>query len=159
PGDADTLTLAARESRGPALAERGRRQPHGLQELVGAGPALAFGPAEQPRHRLDVLADGPVGKETALLDDPADPAAQAHGVVLRGAAAEDADRAGVRFEEPVGELQGRRLPAARRADEGHGLSRRNGEREAVEHGAAARETLADVGVLEDHVGRGSGYGQ
>ena len=51
-----------------------------------ARPPLPRRPAEQPRHRRDVLLDRPVREEAALLDDVADPAAQRDGILRRAPA-------------------------------------------------------------------------
>src|SRR5207245_2973583 len=74
--DADALPLAARELRRIAVAHARRIEADKREELVDAGSNARVGPAEKPRDRGHVLADGSVREEPDLLDDVADPPAK-----------------------------------------------------------------------------------
>src|SRR5262249_57217010 len=89
PREADALLLAARQLAGEAVAQPLTIPPflpgsgtlavalvlqidHVPQQLLDALPDVRFRPAQQPRHNGDVLADGHVREQAALLDDVAD---------------------------------------------------------------------------------------
>ncbi len=160
-GSAASARATPTRWRWPPESSRGSRaenspggSPTVSSKLVGAGAALLLRPAQQPRHRLDVLAHRPVRKEAALLDDVADPAAQGRGLRRAHRLAEDAHLARVGVEQAVRELQGGGLAAARGPDERDRLSRRDGEREAFEHRSSRREALSDPDELEHRSGHG-----
>ena len=112
---------------------------------------FAFGPAEEPRHRRDVLADRHVREEADLLDHVADPAAQLDEGQLADAAAVDPDLAGVERDQPVDHLQRGRLAAARRPDEDAERARRDLERQVVDRRrVTSRVPLRHV--VEDDLG-------
>ena len=117
PGDADTLLLAAGELARVAVAERRGLEPDEVEQLVGPRPDPLLVPAEHLRDHADVVGDGEVREETALLDDVADLAAQEVAVDVGDVLAVEQDAARGRLDEPVDHLERRRLAAARGADE------------------------------------------
>jgi len=67
PGDAYPLLLPSRELARITL-RHSRGQPQELEQLerAAAGPGRA--PAQQPRHRGDVVGDGPMREEAGVLE-------------------------------------------------------------------------------------------
>src|SRR5690606_11201281 len=141
-GERDALLLAARELRGPALGEV--RELDELEELQGLLARTGHLLATQPER--DVLDDAQVREERVALEHRVDRAVVRLGVgdVL----AVDEDRPRGRRLEPRDHAQGRRLAAARGAQEGEERALRDGEREVVDR-REGREPLRDV--LEDEV--------
>ena len=89
-----------------------------VEELVDAGAPCA--PARQrlePRHDADVAGDGHVREQPDILQHVADAAPQADRLPLASIAALDHDDAGIRHQQPVDELEERRLPGAAAADQ------------------------------------------
>ena len=153
---ADALALTAGELRGEALRV-GRIEADEVEQLGGARLDPRARPAEQPRNRADVPLDRHVREEPDLLDDVADRAAQLGQVVVADRPAVDADVAARELDQPVDELERRRLAAARRPDEDADVSRRHGEREMVDRRALpARVDLR--GLVEDELGRRGRHG-
>ena len=77
PGDADALALAARQLAREAVAILGGLEPDEREQLLRSLAEARLRPAEQARHRRDVLADGLVREQADLLDDVADARAAA----------------------------------------------------------------------------------
>ena len=111
--EADALALPARElapgsaARPPARARRARA----ARPTRSRDPRLR--PAEQARHGGDVVGDRHVREEPDLLDHVADPAPQLDDGQVADAAPVDRDVALVEGDQPVDQLQRRRLAAAR----------------------------------------------
>ena len=151
-GEADALALAAGELGREALAVLLRVEPHQLEQLADPFPDPLFLPAQQPRHGADVPFHRHVREEADLLDDVADRAAQLGHVVVADLPAVDADVAARERDQPVDELERRRLAAAGRPDEHADLPRGHREREMVDRrGVPARVDLRRL--VEDELGR------
>src|SRR5712691_7852917 len=106
------------------------REPDQRERLADAALEL---PALHPRHAEpegDVLIDGAMGEERVVLEDHAHAPAMGGDVVDPAPLDEDIARG--RIDEPRHRAEGRRLAAARRAQEGEELAGVDGERHAVE---------------------------
>ncbi len=147
-GDADALLLAAGELRRVAPRHRGV-EADPLHELHRAVAGLLLVPAEQQRHRRDVVDDGAVREQAGVLDDVADAAAQRGRVGLRGVLAVDEDPTRGQVDHPVDHPQRRRLAAPGGSDEHRDLPRRGCEREPT-HGGGAVGVGLGHGVELDH---------
>ena len=79
-GDADALLLAAGHLLGEPAPEGVRVQPDEFQQLGDPGAGAGLVPAEEARHRADVLLHRPVREQAARLDDVADALAEVVGV-------------------------------------------------------------------------------
>ena len=91
-------------------------------------------------------------EEADLLDDVADRAAQLGDVVVADLPAVDPDVTARERDQPVDELERRRLAAARRPDEDADLPRGHGEREMVDRSSVP--AWVDLrGLVEDELGR------
>lgn len=117
-----TAIQAAGTAPGQALAELLRVNPDELEQFRRAHPAFLDGPAEQSRHDFDVLARRHVRREPDVLEDVPDRAPQVEHIALAHLHAVHLDAAGARLDEAVDHLEGRRLAAARGAEEHERLS-------------------------------------
>ena len=121
PGHPHPLLLAAgqlvRVAAGQVLVQADQRH-----QLPGPGPGLALAPADQQRHRADVVLDGPVREQPRLLDHVADAPAQRRRVLLLDVPAVQQDPPAGRIDQPVDHAQRGGLAAAARADQDHGLA-------------------------------------
>src|SRR5262249_57210866 len=106
----------------------GGLEAHKLEQLEHALTQPGLPPDEQPRHHGDVLAHGNVREEADLLDHVADASPQLGGVEAAYAAPVDRDVALVEVDQPVDELQRRRLAGPGGPDENADFTGRNGER-------------------------------
>jgi hypothetical protein len=79
-GDPDPLQLTAGQLLRVAVPVLARGHVDDLEQLVDARVDAGPVPAEQLRHRRDVLRDRPVREQPDPLDDVADPASQLVGV-------------------------------------------------------------------------------
>ena len=147
---ADALPLAARELPRPPAGELRGRQAHEREQLLGARAALRRRPAEQARHRLDVLAH----RSSAERGRPPGSRSRCGAAGATGSCSARVARrrrAPVprRVEQPVGELQGGRLAAAGRAR--RAPRSRPGATESVKPsstGARPGRSASDVDELE-----------
>jgi hypothetical protein len=144
PGDPGALTLTAGELGRVAIAEPGRVEPDGGQQLVDAlfDPALV--PAEQPGDGSDVRADVLVREQPDALDDVADPASQLHGVDARDVVVAEQDPPGAGLDQPVDHLHRRGLAAARRPDQHRQLPGGEGQVQLGHADGAVAVDLADA---------------
>jgi hypothetical protein len=94
PRHTDPLALAAGEVRRPPPADGVGVELHQAQQLHPAVHPPRLRPAQQARHEPDVVEDGQVGKESALLDDVADAPPQRDEVLLCDRRAVDDHAAG-----------------------------------------------------------------
>ena len=134
---ADPLALPARELRRVARAvARARARPARAARRTRSR-IRAFGQPSSRGTVRDVVGDRHVREEADLLDHVADPAAELDDGDLADAAPVDADVALVERDEPVHELQRRRLAAAGRADEHAERPGGDLERELVQRGLVA----------------------
>ena len=164
PGDADALPLAAGELGRVAPGIRRGLQAHDREQLLGAGRQARLRPAQQPRHRDDVLLDRLVREQAGLLDHVADAAAELRDVARRRVDAVEQDAARRGLDQAVDHLERRRLAAAGRPDEHADPSRRDREREVVDRAGGAGPRRPGVVRLRDVVeldrrgslGRGGG---
>ena len=143
----DALLLSAGELPGAARGELPRRQSDHREELLGALAPAGLAPSQQRRHGLDVAPHVPVRKEPRVLDHVTDGAPQRHRIFAADVAPVHAHFPGVRFEQPVAQLQRGRLAASGRPEQGHGLAGGDREREILEN-RLAREALADGSILQ-----------
>ena len=102
----------ARELARKAVAVGRRFHADQCQQLVDARGDLAGIPAEELRHRRDVLGDRPVREQPDLLDHVTDMAAERHRVDVHHVAPVHGDRARVGLDHPVDDPHRRRLAAA-----------------------------------------------
>ena len=130
-GDADALALAAGElarvALGVALLEADE-----LEQLADARADALLVPAQQPRHRPDVVLHAHVREQADLLEDVADPAAQLGQVEAAHALPADGDVALGDVDQAVDHLHRGRLAAARRPDEHADLARGHAQRELAD---------------------------
>ena len=82
-GDAHALTLPAGKLVRPPRRKRGRVESNQLEQLADARRDPAFVPAQESRHRRDVLRDAQVWKQSDFLHDVARAAAELERVPLR----------------------------------------------------------------------------
>ena len=93
-----------------------------MKHFFYAGSDAMRRPCEQARHESDVFRDGKVWKQTRLLNDVADGAAEGDFAPLcRGAACDD-DLTSRREEQAVDQSQEGRLPASGAAKEDDSLT-------------------------------------
>ena len=152
-GDADALALAARELAGVALGVA-LLEPDELEQFADAGADALLVPAEQPRHRPDVVLHAHVGEQPDLLEDVADAAAQLGQVQAPHALVADRDVALGDVDQAVDHLHRGRLAAARRPDEHADVARGHAQRELADGWRlAARITLGHRAELDR--GRGA----
>ena len=143
PGQRDALTLSARQLRGAARRVAG--QPHHVERVGGAAPALGLGHALDLQPVLDVLCDRHVREQGVLLEDGVDVAA-ARG--QRGDVdAAEFDHAGRRLLEPRDHPQHRRLARTRRPEDREQLAVADGQVGALD-GHHVTENLADTDQLD-----------
>src|SRR5437763_203172 len=109
-----------------------RSEPEQLQQLCYPLANPLARPIEEARHRGDVVLDRPMRKQPGRLDRIADPPAQDLGRDLAHIRAIDADRAGVERHQPVDHPQGRRLAAARGAEQHAEGAFRHRQREIID---------------------------
>src|ERR1017187_9596882 len=139
-----------------------------LERLDDAAVGVIFGNMLFVEAVGDVVFDVDGVEEGGLLEDHADVGAQRVEVALGHGGdllAEDADGAGVGFEQAVGEFEQHRLAAAGGAKDDEGLATIDGEGDVLEHGSDV-EGDGDVFELDygefDHgslvAGRGDSCG-
>ena len=135
-GDGHTLLLAAGELVGTALAEAAEADQ--VEQLVDRRAAAA--PAREPE--ADVLGDGQVGEEQAVLRHVADAPRWAGTLVLRVverlAVERDAPASGA--VEAGEQAQQRRLAGSRRPEHGREAARGHRQRDVAQHRAWRRRT-------------------
>ena len=141
-GKADALLLAAGELMRAPVAEGRRVELDQGHQFVDALVDALLRPAEQARHGGDIVADAPVGKQADRLDDVAETAAQRHRIEGGDVVVVDADRTGVRRDQPVDQPERGGFAGARGADEHAEFVARNGEGDLVE-GDVAVKALGD----------------
>jgi hypothetical protein len=88
-----------------------------------------------------------VREQPGLLDDPPHPPPQGNRLLARDVPAENPHLARVGVQQPVGQLQRRRLASARATEQRDGLSLFDRKVEAVED-ASAPEALVDAAILD-----------
>src|SRR3954470_23042790 len=138
--DADPLPLASRKLAREAPQELPRLEPDERQHLLDARRDPRLLPAEQGRHRRDVLGDAHVREKPDLLDDVADGAAQAHRVSAGNVLAGDEDTAGGRLDQAVDHAHGGGLAATGGPDQDADRALRDVEIEMV------HRRTADAGI-------------
>ena len=156
-GDGDPLALPAGEVLGPAAGAL--RQPYALEQLGGVAPAGGVEAAVELERQEEVLEDRQRRHQVELLEDKAQPPAAEVRAPGLAEAAEllpgDAQPAGVWRLHGADEVEQRRLAGAARADDGHGLARRDPQVDAVEDralGVALAVALGDAGELDERGG-------
>ena len=170
--DRDALPLAARELVRVAVEEQlGRREPGALERLAHALGALRARADAMDHERLrDRVAHAVARVErlVGILEDDLRLAPHRPQLALRergDVAPVDLDRARARHEHAHDRLRGRRLAAARLADERDELARRHRQRDAVDRAhhplLAARERADEAArerVVHDEVAHGEQRG-
>ena len=111
-GNADPLALTAGKLRRKPVAVLRNVEPHERNELIDALRDARAVPAEQARHRRNVVPDRHVGQQPDLLDDVADAAPKRDRILGHDVATADENLAGRRLDQAVDHLQARRLAAA-----------------------------------------------
>ena len=144
-GHADALALAARELGGIAVAQRAF-EPDEVEQGVDALGDPRARPAEQARHRRDVLADRLVREQPDLLDDVADLAPQLGGIAVADRPAAEQDVAVGDVDHPVDHPHRSGLAAPRRADEHADVARGHGQRQVVDRIAVGAGVTLDGGA-------------
>ena len=148
-GEADALALAAAELRGIAAGDCGEVEPEQREQLARAGDAPLGRPAEQARHDLDVGERGQVREQAGVLHDVAHAAAQRRSGRRRRCRGRRCARAPRRLEQPVDELQRRRLAAPGRAEQRQRRAALDCERHLAQRHVPVGVDLAD-GFELDH---------
>src|SRR5215213_11682029 len=90
-------------------------------------------PSLQPRHDADVVGNRHVREQTDILQHESRPSPQAYRLPLARIASLDENRARLRQQQSVHELEQRRLSRAAAADEGDDVTGRDRKVEMVEH--------------------------
>ena len=127
---ADALLLAAGELAWVA-AQIVWVEPHELEQLACAAADALLGPAQEPRHRADVVLDRHVREQSDLLEHVADPASQLGDLVVVHAAAVDRDVAAGHRDQAVHELERGRFAATGRSDQDADIAGGNLEGEVL----------------------------
>lgn len=142
PRHADALLLSAGQLVGVALGEGGV-EPDPLHQLPGPRPRLVLPPAEHAGHGGDVVDDRAVLEESGVLDDVTHGPAQRVDRLLHDVDTVEGDGPLARLHHPVDHAQGRRLPAARGADEDGDRAVGYLQGEPVDRHRAVRVPLGD----------------
>src|SRR5262249_13743048 len=132
----DALALAPGELGRPGGEVAVGVEPDEAQQLAGALALRLLGPAQEPGHERNVLADREMGEEPRLLDHVADPPPQRDEVGAREVLAQGRHPPAVRPHEAVDGLEGGGLAGAARAEEDEDAAFLDVERDAVERGRA-----------------------
>jgi hypothetical protein len=88
-GNADALPLAAGELAGAAAGKFAGIETHEGKHFANTGGCTATVPLFERGDEGNVLGDGEMGKETGVLDDVADAAAETDGIGISSGAALD----------------------------------------------------------------------
>src|SRR6516164_6743224 len=152
PRDADALLFATRQLvRVFAAIGLGIE----AKQFEQFGDPLAYlcpPPFKEPRHRGDIVLDGPMWKEADRLDRVADPAPQCLGGDPRHVLAADSDRSGINRDQPVDHSEGRRLAATGGAEQYAERLGIDGQRQTVDDAAIA-VGFGDLVELDHVAGR------
>ena len=148
PRHADPLLLAARQLVRITAAKRLRCEMQKLQELGDAVADPRARPAQQVRHRRDVLFDGPVREQADRLDRVSHAPAQRFRFEAPDLLAGKQDATAVVLDQPVDHLERRGLARTGAADHDDEFALFDRQRKVVD-GDATVERLADV-LERDH---------
>ena len=151
--DADALALSTGEFSGIAPGKFiwiETDEPHHFLEALNP---FDLWPLKQTRYKDDILGDGEMGKETGLLNDVADAAAEADEVGFESGAAFDKDLAFRGEEHAVDEPEEGGFAAAAAAEEDEGFAPGNGERDFRNDGAGRNivDVVADIAKFDGEV--------
>ena len=145
-GDAHALLLAA----GKLVREFPREdrwvEVEKPEQFLHATADARLVPAEELWNGCDIFRDRSMREKPCTLDGVAHAEAELLRIDARGVDAVDENAAGTGLDEAVDHLQGRRLAAARRADERHNLPFAHLEVEALHDGSFA----VDLGQALGH---------
>src|SRR5207249_3328719 len=123
-------------------------EPDQIEQFRRASSDAPGRPSLQPRDDPDVLFNRHVREKPDVLQHVPNPAAQPDRIPLAGVASVDHDGPRIRKQQPVGELQQRRLSSAAAADEREHLARFDIEGEMVEHTVTTWAGKRHVAELE-----------
>ena len=153
---ADALALAAGKFVRQAVAILRAVEPHQIEQFIHPRGNLGWRRARQLRRDADIVGDAQMRKQPAALEHIADPSSQQDRIDVAYVLAFNRDRAGVRFDQPVGEPQQRGLAGTGAADDGQKLSFGDLERDVVDgHHATGVKGLADIRIGDQGRGRHS----
>ena len=124
-----------------APRELSRIQANELEQLGDALPRAALVPAQQARHRADVVGDVHVGKEPNVLNDVTHPQPERDGVDMGHVLVVVKDPAAGGLDQPVDHLQGRGLATSGRTDQHGQLAGWELDRELADGRLTARVVL------------------
>ena len=123
------------------------RQAHEIEQLVHARGDGGAVPAQELGRDRDVLGDRQVREQPDLLEHIADAPAQLGGIDRRHLGVEDADRAGGRIDQPVDDLEQRRLAGPGFADDDEELAATDVEPDVAD--GVVRAALIGLGCAPD----------
>jgi hypothetical protein len=130
------LALPAGKLARVAAGEAVRLQADEIQQFPHAGANARLVPAFEPRHDRNVFFDREMRKEADFLDDVADPAAELDRIPLDRRSIVDEHGAVGRIEQPVDELERRRLSRAAAPEQHQRLAARDREMKIGEQRAS-----------------------